>query len=105
MARGARIEQRVVATRQDLAILARVMWTCVLRASPKRAWMTISLLLESAIRRPRTFRDAVTLSLVHKHLYEYMRDVCRRLESLADDVPMLPPNMADLSGSQAGVES
>jgi radical SAM superfamily enzyme YgiQ (UPF0313 family) len=107
LARGARIEKGVLATRQDLAILVRVIWTCVLRASPRRAWMTVSLLLESAIRRPRTFRDAVTLALLHKHLYEYMRDVCRKLEELADELPVqaLPAEGPALTGTPAGVET
>jgi radical SAM superfamily enzyme YgiQ (UPF0313 family) len=79
--RGAQIEHRVNASRQNLAILARVMWTCVLRASPRRAWLTMSLMGETLLRRPRALRDAVTFALIHKHLYDYMRDTCRRLEA------------------------
>ena len=38
---------------------------------------------ETLLRRPRALRDAVTLALIHKHLYEYMRETCRRLDELA----------------------
>jgi len=81
--KGAQLENKLVASRQDFAILARVLWTCILRASPKRAWLTLALLGETLLRRPRALRDAVTLALIHKHLYEYMRETCRRLDELA----------------------
>jgi radical SAM superfamily enzyme YgiQ (UPF0313 family) len=81
--KGTQIENRLVASRKDLAIFARVLWTCLLRASPKRAWLTATLLGETLLRRPRAFREAVTLALIHKHLYEYMRETCRRLDELA----------------------
>jgi hypothetical protein len=81
--KGSQLENKLVASRQDLAILARVLWTCLLRASPKRAWLTASLLIETLFRRPRALREAVTLALIHKHLYEYMRETCRRLDEVA----------------------
>ena len=58
--KGAQLENKLVASRQDFAILARVLWTCILRASPKRAWLTVALLGETLLRRPRALRDAVT---------------------------------------------
>jgi radical SAM superfamily enzyme YgiQ (UPF0313 family) len=81
--KGTQFENRLVSSRKDLGIFARVLWTCVVGASPKRAWLTLSLLGETLLRRPRAFRDAVTLALIHKHLYEYMRETCRRLDELA----------------------
>jgi radical SAM superfamily enzyme YgiQ (UPF0313 family) len=81
--KGEQLENKLVASRQDLAIFARVLWTCMLRASPKRAWLTATLLIETMLRRPRAIRDAVTLALIHKHLYEYMRETCRRLDEAA----------------------
>jgi radical SAM superfamily enzyme YgiQ (UPF0313 family) len=81
--KGVQLENKLVASRQDLGIFARVLWTCVVSASPKRAWLTLSLLGETLLRRPRAFRDAVTLALIHKHLYEYMRETCRRLDEIA----------------------
>jgi radical SAM superfamily enzyme YgiQ (UPF0313 family) len=84
--KGTQIESKLIASRQDLAIFARVVWTCIVSASPRRALMTISLLGETLLRRPRAFRDAVTLALVHKHLYEYMRETCSRLDKLVAEL-------------------
>ena len=81
--KGTQIETKVVSSRKDLGIFTRVLWTCILRASPRRAWLTLSLMGETLVRRPRSFRDAITLALIHKHLYEYMRETCRRLDELA----------------------
>ncbi len=88
--RGKLVERRLVTSAQDLAIFARVLWHCVLKASPRRSWMTLSLLIETLLRRPAAFRDAVTFALLHKHLYEYMRDTSRRLERLLRELPELP---------------
>jgi radical SAM superfamily enzyme YgiQ (UPF0313 family) len=85
--KGMEIEQKLVTGRQDLAIFARVLWTCVVSASPRRAWLTLSLMIETLLRRPKALRDAVTFALVHKHLYEYMKETCRRLEQLSPAVP------------------
>lgn len=90
LAKGAQIQTRIVAGRHDFRIFARVLWTCVLRASPRRAWLTFSLMAETALRRPRALRDAVTFSLMHKHLYEYMRDTCKRLDELAVELRRIP---------------
>ena len=81
--KGTQIEKKFVSSRKDLGIFARVLWTCIVRASPMRAWLTLSLMGETLVRRPRAFRDAITLALIHKHLYEYMRETCRRLDELA----------------------
>ncbi|MCX8072069.1 MAG: B12-binding domain-containing radical SAM protein [Candidatus Binatia bacterium] len=94
--RGHLAHARLVTSAQDLKIFFRVLWYCVLRASPARAWMTLSLLLETAFRRPRAFRDAVTFALLHKHLYEYMRSTSKRLDQLLAELRDLPelPGMA-----------
>ena len=86
LTKGSEIQTRIVAKRQDLAIFARVLWTCILSASPGRAWLTASLMAETALRRPRALRKAVTLALMHKHLYEYMRDTCKQLDRLAREL-------------------
>jgi radical SAM superfamily enzyme YgiQ (UPF0313 family) len=70
----------------DLSSLARFLWSCILRAPPRRAWMTSKLLLETARRRPAELRMAVTLALLHKHFYEYVQDVCARLDVLIDEL-------------------
>jgi radical SAM superfamily enzyme YgiQ (UPF0313 family) len=91
--KGRQAHSHLMAGRQDVGILLRVVWTCILRASPRRAWLTISLLLETLLRRPRAIRDAVTFALVHKHLYEYMRDTCTRLDELSAQLRALPEEM------------
>jgi hypothetical protein len=93
LAKGTAIRGRLSTGGQDLRILGRVLWSCVLKASPKRAWMTLSLVLETALRRPRAIRQAVTLALMHKHLYEYMRDTCARLEELTSEMPAAAPGL------------
>jgi hypothetical protein len=82
LGKGALLQSRLLASRDDLRVLRRVLWSCVLRASPRRAWFTLSILGETALRRPTALRDAVTLALMHKHLYEYMRDTSKRLDAL-----------------------
>jgi len=84
--RGPLLGSRVLARRDDLAVLARIIWHCVLRASPRRAWLTLSLCLETAWRRPRALREAFTLALMHKHFYEYARATSRQLEALIRDL-------------------
>ena len=90
LSRGSMMRERIVASGHDLGIFRRVLTDCVVRASPRRAWMTLRLLAETALRRPRFFREAVTLALVHKHLYEYTRDTCERLGRLAQELRELP---------------
>jgi hypothetical protein len=91
--KGSQIETRLVAGAQDLRIFMSVIWHCMLRASPRRAWFTLSLMIETALRRPRAFRDAVTFALLHKHLYEYMRDTCAKLDQLARELKQLPEEL------------
>jgi len=72
----------------DLRLLARVLRDCVMRAPTQRAWMTLSLMAETLVRRPSAFRDAVSLALLHKHLYEYMRELSADLDALAELEPV-----------------
>jgi len=91
--KGRKIETRLAAGREDLRILRRVVWSCILKASPRRAWMTVSLMAETALRRPRALREAITLALMHKHLYEYARDTCRSLEQFVRETgPVAAPS-------------
>jgi radical SAM superfamily enzyme YgiQ (UPF0313 family) len=109
LSKGTQIKGRLVASSQDFGIFRRVMRDCILLASPRRAWMTLSLMLETALRRPRAMRDAISFALLHKHLYEYMTDTCARideliheLQELPEQIEMLPVNSARESRS-AGV--
>lgn len=86
LTKGAVLESRRLAGRDDLMLLLRIVWSCMLRASPPRAWFTLSMLAETALRRPTALRDAVTLALMHKHLYGYMRETSKRLEDLVKEM-------------------
>ena len=89
--RGGLHGSRLVAGRDDLMVFRRILWTCLLRASPRRAWLTLTLCLETACRRPRALRHALTLALMHKHLYEYVRDTSRRLEAVIRELEKSEP--------------
>jgi hypothetical protein len=67
-----------------------MLWTCVLAAPPRRAWLTLSMIAETALRRPRALRYAISLALMHKHLYEYVRHVSGPLDALARELRDLP---------------
>jgi radical SAM superfamily enzyme YgiQ (UPF0313 family) len=84
--RGNLVRSGVLARRDDLAVVSRIVWTCILRASPRRAWLTLSMCLETAWRRPRAIREAFTLALMHKHFYEYVRETSADLEALIRDL-------------------
>jgi radical SAM superfamily enzyme YgiQ (UPF0313 family) len=57
----------------DMLLFMRIMWRTVLRASPRRAWFTLSLLASTLLRRPSVFVDAVSLAVIHQALYDYVR--------------------------------
>jgi radical SAM superfamily enzyme YgiQ (UPF0313 family) len=95
---GPRVSSRVLARRDDLAVVLRIVWTCILRTSPRRAWLTVSMCLETAWRRPRAIRQAFTLALMHKHFYEYVRATSRQLEALIRELRESEP--ARRAGSQ-----
>ena len=64
----------------DLRMLWRVLWRTVVRAHPRRAWFTLSLLGATMLRRPSAFADAVYFVLVHKGLYDYMEALGKHLD-------------------------
>jgi radical SAM superfamily enzyme YgiQ (UPF0313 family) len=90
--RGTVLSRRVLARRDDLTVVARIVWTCILRASPSRAWLTLSMCLETALRRPRAIRHAFTLALMHKHFYEYVQDTSRALDELIQELRKAEPS-------------
>jgi hypothetical protein len=103
--KGAQIETRLLAGGHDVKILLRVLWTCILRASPRRAWMTLSLMVETALRRPGSMRDAVTFALLHKHLYEYMLHTCEQIDQLVHELKEFPDEMRMLPGQPPAVDA
>ena len=91
MNRGTVLTTRVLARGDDLAVVLRIMWTCILRTSPRRAFLTLSMCLETACRRPRAIRDAFTLALMHKHFYEYVRETSKALDGLIHELRQAEP--------------
>jgi radical SAM superfamily enzyme YgiQ (UPF0313 family) len=100
--KGGLLRSRVLAGREEFTIFLRILWTCMLRASPQRAWLTLSLIVETALRRPRALRDAVTFALMHKHLYEYMRDTSVQLEALIRELKEFPASTSLMPAPQEG---
>jgi radical SAM superfamily enzyme YgiQ (UPF0313 family) len=88
---GTALSSRVLARRDDLAVVARIVWTCILRASPRRALLTLSMCLETACRRPRAIRHAFTLALMHKHFYEYVQETSKALDGLIRELRKAEP--------------
>ncbi len=68
-------------SREDVATGMRIVASCILRASPQRAWFTLSILAETLLRRPTALKEALALAVLHKHFYEYTRDLCAQLET------------------------
>jgi radical SAM superfamily enzyme YgiQ (UPF0313 family) len=98
--KGGMLRSRLLAGHEEFSIFLRILWTCMLRASPRRAWLTLSLIVETALRRPRALRDAVTFALMHKHLYEYMRDTSVQLEALIQELKEFPASTRLLPAPQ-----
>jgi radical SAM superfamily enzyme YgiQ (UPF0313 family) len=71
--KGKEVESQLPIGAGDLRLFARIMWRTVVRASPRRAWFTLSLLATTLLRRPSVFVDAVSLAVVHQALYDYVR--------------------------------
>jgi radical SAM superfamily enzyme YgiQ (UPF0313 family) len=94
MNRGRQAARNFVAGGHDMGIFLRMMRDCVLTASPRRAWLTLSLLVQTALRRPRALREAVFFALLHKHLYEYVRHVNGSLDRLIEQLRELPDELA-----------
>ncbi len=96
MRRGRQVTGRITTRREDIGILFRMFRDCVLNASPMRAWMTISMVAQTALRRPAALREAVFFALVHKHFYEYARHVNERLDELIIQLRALPDELAPM---------
>jgi radical SAM superfamily enzyme YgiQ (UPF0313 family) len=88
---GTVLSSRVLARGDDLAVVLRIVWTCILRTSPRRAFLTLSMCLETACRRPRAIRHAFTLALMHKHFYEYVRETSKALDGLIRELRRAEP--------------
>jgi len=79
--------------RGELAIIGRFVRDCLLRASPRRQLLTLSMLLETAIRKPARLRDAISLALMHKHFYEYVQDLTASLDRMIEGLRESPESV------------
>jgi len=86
--------QRGFVRRDELKLILRFVRDCLLRASPRRQLLTLSMLLETAIRKPARLRDAVALALMHKHFYEYIRELSEGLDRLIETLRESPDSVA-----------
>ena len=72
--------------RQDLRRFLRILDHTVLRASPRQAWFTISLLGTILVRRPSAFKEAVSFALSHRAFFGYVRQLKGRLDRAIADL-------------------
>src|SRR5262249_12794506 len=52
LGKGAEVGRGIAIGREELRLFARILWRTVVRASPRRAWFTVSLLASILLRRP-----------------------------------------------------
>ncbi len=94
LTRGRQKAQKILVNPHDFRIFLRLLLDCVVKTNPRRSWMTLSLLIHTALRRPKALREAVFFALVHKHLYEYVRHVNTSLDHLIAQLKELPDGFA-----------
>jgi radical SAM superfamily enzyme YgiQ (UPF0313 family) len=80
MNRGAQVHRGFNVRAGDLRQLLRILYDTVLRAGPRRAWFTLSLLGAALVRRPSALKEAVSFAIVHRAFHDYMATLVRRLD-------------------------
>jgi radical SAM superfamily enzyme YgiQ (UPF0313 family) len=98
LGKGAELNGSGTIGRKELLLFARIMWRTVIRASPRRAWFTVSLLAHTLLRRPAVFADAVSLAVVHKALYDYVHVLRARLDRAIAELEAAEARPAPLPG-------
>ncbi|HXJ36905.1 MAG TPA: radical SAM protein [Candidatus Eisenbacteria bacterium] len=78
----------------DMRLLVRILWRTVVRAGPRRAWFTATLLGTTLLRRPRVFADAVAFAIIHEGLYDYVVGLRARLDRAIAELESQPPALA-----------
>jgi hypothetical protein len=96
-ARGRSIRSRLDVGQGDLQLLGRFLRDCLVRASPRRRWLTLSMLLHTAARKPSRLRDAVALAPMHKHFHEYVATLSASLGRLIEALRESPQNAVPLA--------
>jgi radical SAM superfamily enzyme YgiQ (UPF0313 family) len=102
LGRGKSIRSGLRVGRGELRLLARFVRDCLVWTSPRRSWLTLSLLLQTALRKPSRVRDAVTLALMHKHFYEYVQSLSSPLNRLIEVLRETPESAPLLPTSTPG---
>jgi radical SAM superfamily enzyme YgiQ (UPF0313 family) len=86
MARGRQIPRRLDLQADELRLFVRIFWHTVIRGGPGRTAFTLGLWARTLLRRPSAFKDAVSFSLIHKALSEYMEALGRHLEVVQREI-------------------
>ena len=101
VARGAQVNRGLNIRRGDLRRLGRILYETLLRAGPRTAWFTLSLLAATLWRRPAAFKEAVSFAISHRAFHGYVRSLAKRLdEAIAElerDALALPEPIPDRS--------
>jgi radical SAM superfamily enzyme YgiQ (UPF0313 family) len=97
LSRGKLIATGFRLRRGELRLVARFVRDCLLRADPRRRLLTLSMLVETALRKPTRLRDAISLALMHKHFYEYVRDLSPALDRMIEALRVTPESARLLS--------
>jgi radical SAM superfamily enzyme YgiQ (UPF0313 family) len=84
LGRGKTVQSGFHLRRDELKVFMRFVRDCLLRGGLRRRLLTLSMLLETAVRKPARLRDAVTLALMHKHFYEYVSELSGALDRLIE---------------------
>ncbi len=101
LARGKTVRTGIRLERGELRLVGRFLRDCLLRASPRRGWLTLSLLLEVGLRKPSRLRDAVSYAIMHKHFYEYVEDLSASLERMCTALREAPEDAGPVQPSAA----
>jgi len=80
LTRGAQVKEKLYINKGDMRIAWRVLRDCILFTSSSRRRFTLSVLAETLAFRPSAIKEAIVVTVLHKHFYEYMQDVRRQLE-------------------------
>jgi radical SAM superfamily enzyme YgiQ (UPF0313 family) len=98
LGKGTEVGHQIQVGRDDLRLLGRILWRTVVRASPRRAWFTLSLLASTLLRRPSVFVDAVALAIIHQALYDYVHVLRGHLDRVIADLEAREAAPAALPG-------
>jgi radical SAM superfamily enzyme YgiQ (UPF0313 family) len=80
--RGAHLERGISLNSGELRLFGRILRDTVLRGGLRRASFTLSLLVETLLRRPARFKDAVSFAILHKTFDEYIRALGEQLDRI-----------------------